>query len=488
MTMLDDSRTQDPVGAQPPRHLKQVLALLLVAAFVVVLNETITGVALPQIMGDLDITAATAQWLTSAYLLTMAVVIPTTGLILKRFSTRGVFITAMSLFTVGTLLAAVAPGFPVLITGRVIQASGTAMMLPLLTTTVLTYIPEERRGRTMGLISIVIAGAPAVGPTFSGLVLANLSWRWLFWIVLPIALLALVLGAFLVKNLATPQRVRFDALSIVLSALAFGGLIFGLSSIGESASGHTAIPPVIPIAVGAASLILFVIRQLLLQRTNSTLLDLRPFRSRTFTVGVVVLLIAMGALFGSLITLPIYLQNVLGVSTLQTGLMLLPGGVVVGALAPFIGRAFDRVGPRPLVIPGAVVVTMALGIMTLFDETTTPTLVVVAHVTLNIGLGLLMTPLMTSALGSLDPGLYSHGSALVNTLQQLAGAAGTALFITVMTTATAAATEAGIDAVAAQAQGFHSALLWGAGLAVVAVVASLFVRRPARTPVGISVH
>lgn len=480
--------TADPQDDALPREIKIVIGLLLVATFVVVLNETIMGVALPQLMSDLAVSASTAQWLTTGFLLTMAVVIPTTGLILKRFSTRSVFIAAMSLFSAGTLLAAVAPGFPVLLVGRVVQASGTAIMIPLLITTVLTFVPESRRGRTMGLISIVIAVAPAVGPTFSGLILSALSWRWLFLIVLPIALVALALGAVFVKNITTPQPVKFDLVSIVLSALAFGGLIYGLSSIGEAASGHTPVNPAVPIVVGVVALALFVWRQLLLQRTDSALLDLRPFKQRSFVVGIVVLLVAMGALFGTLILLPIYLQDVQGLTTLQTGLMLLPGGLMMGLLAPFVGRAFDKVGPRPLVIPGTMVVALALAGMTLLDETSGRPLVIAVHVVLSMGLGLVMTPLMTSALGSLDKSLYSHGSAVLNTLQQLAGAAGTALFIAIMTTRTTSGVEDGLAPVDALASGIHAAFLVGAGLALVAVAASFLVRRPKNAVVGAPVH
>ena len=489
--MTADLGTRDTAPQQDdslPREIKLVIGLLLVATFVVVLNETIMGVALPQLMGDLQISASTAQWLTTGFLLTMAVVIPTTGLILKRFSTRSVFIAAMSLFSAGTLLAAAAPGFPVLLVGRIIQASGTAIMIPLLITTVLTFVPESRRGRTMGLISIVIAVAPATGPTFSGLILSQLSWRWLFIIVLPIALAALALGATFVKNITTPQAVKFDLLSIVLSATAFGGLIYGLSSIGESASGHTPVNPAVPIAVGAVALALFVWRQLLLQRTDSALLDLRPFKQRSFVVGIIVLLVAMGALFGTLILLPIYLQDVQGLTTLQTGLVLLPGGLMMGLLAPFVGRAFDKVGPRPLVIPGTMVVALALAGMTLLDETSGRGMVIAIHVVLSMGLGLVMTPLMTSALGSLDKALYSHGSAVLNTLQQLAGAAGTALFVAIMTTRSASAAEDGMAPLDALASGIHSAFLVGAGLALVAVAASFLVRRPKHTLVDVPVH
>jgi len=463
-----------------PRQIKLVLSVLLVAAFVMILNETVMGVALPNLMTQFSLTAASVQWLTTGFMLTMAVVIPMTGLILQRFTTRAVFIASLVLFTAGTALAAAATIFPVLVAARVIQASGTAVMLPLLMTTVMTFVPAERRGRTMGLITIVIAVAPAIGPTFSGFILAHLSWRWMFLAVLPIAVFALILGAVLVKNLTEPRAVKLDLLSALLSAVAFGGLIYGLSSIGEAAAGnHTPVPPYAAVAAGAVSLALFVLRQLRLQRDDAALMDLRPFQSRSFTVGIIMLLVSMATLFGSLILLPIYLQNVLGLDTLQTGLVVLPGGLAMGLSGPIIGRLYDRFGPRPLVIPGSIVLAGALGLMTLLDQNSATGFVVVIHVLLSLGLSTLMTPLMTSSLGSLRMELYSHGSAIMSTLQQVAGAAGTAVFITLMTTGAASSLDAGAVPLVAQADGIHQAFLWGAAMALVAVAASFLVRKPA---------
>ncbi|WP_405373726.1 MULTISPECIES: MDR family MFS transporter [unclassified Microbacterium] len=479
---LHDSRPDTaavPAVAAPAVRTGPVIALLVAAAFVVILNETIMGVALPRLMEALAITAATAQWLTTGFLLTMAVVIPLTGYLLARFPLRGVFLTAMSLFAVGTLIAALAPGFGMLLTGRVVQASGTAIMMPLLMTTVLNVVPPSHRGRMMGVISIVIAVAPAIGPTVSGLILSVLDWRWMFWLVLPIALLALALGALWVRNVTETRDAKFDPLSVVLSAVGFGGLIFGLSSIGEAASGHAPVPVWIPLVIGALSLATFVGRQLRLQKTDAALLDLRTFQSRSFSIAVALVVVVMAALFGSLILLPIYLQQVLALDTLTVGLMLLPGGILMGIIAPIVGALFDRFGPTPLVIPGMFVASAALWGMTTFDASTTIGWVIAVHVTLNLGLGCVFTPLLTSALGSLPSRLYSHGSATVGTLQQVAGAAGTALFVTLMSVGAAQAAESGADAVAATATGVHTAFFVGAIIASAAVVLTFFVRRPA---------
>ena len=489
------------ISASPPRgtrvpspdaldpRTKTVIGLLLVSSFVVILNETIMSVALPRLMADLSITAGTAQWLTTGFMLTMAVVIPATGFLLQRFSMRGLFITAMSLFSTGTLLAATAPGFGMLLAGRITQAGGTAIMLPLLMTTVLNAVPAHRRGRMMGTISIVIAVAPAIGPTVSGIILSILDWRWMFWLVLPIAVLSLIVGAVKVQNLTEPKSVPFDVLSIVLSTIAFGGLIFGLSSIGEAAHGNALMPLWIPLTAGALAMGGFIARQLMLQRTDRALMDLRTFASRPFVVAIVLVLVSMMALFGCLIVLPLYLQTVLGLTTLNTGLLLLPGGAVMAILSPIVGGLFDKFGPRPLVIPGAVVLSAALWGMTTLDQNSPVVVVIVLHCLLNTGLGFIFTPLFTSALGSLQKSLYSHGSAIINTLQQLAGAAGTAVFITLMTTGTAAAVDDGMAAVPAAAAGVHTAFFWGAVISLVAVAASLLVRRPANElPDGVAIH
>ena len=220
-----------------PARDRQVIGILLVAAFVVILNETIMSVALPRLMVDLDLSARTVQWLTTAFMLTMAVVIPTTGFLLQRVSTRTVFMLAMGLFSAGTFLAAISPGFWMLLPARIVQASGTAVMIPLLMTTVLTLVPVERRGVVMGNLSIAISVAPAIGPTLSGLVLQFLSWRFMFVLVLPIALATLMYGSRRLVNVGQAGHQKLDVRSVLLSIPAFGALVYGLSQLGRGASG-----------------------------------------------------------------------------------------------------------------------------------------------------------------------------------------------------------------------------------------------------------
>ena len=243
----------------------------------------------------------------------------------------------MGLFSAGTLVAALAPGFAVLLGARIVQASGTAIMLPLLMTTVMTLVPPARRGAVMGNLSIVISVAPAIGPTVSGVVLSFLGWRAMFLVVLPIALVTLWIGLRRMVDVGEPTRSPIDALSVALSVVGFGGLVYGLSAIGAGGAGAV-LPTWVPFVVGGLGIAAFVGRQLALQRTDRALLDLRTFRSRTFTTASVIMMLMMATLLGSLTLLPIYMQEVLHLSPLATGLLLLPGGLVMGLLGPVVGR------------------------------------------------------------------------------------------------------------------------------------------------------
>lgn len=463
--MTDRQTTDEPINWV-------VIGLLLAAAFVVILNETIMSVALPHLMADLRVDARTAQWLSTGFMLTMAVVIPVTGFLMDRLTTRTVFTLAMSLFCTGTLAAGLAPGFVFLLSARVIQASGTAVMMPLLMTTILTLVPMHRRGRVMGMVSVVISVAPALGPTISGLVLQFLSWRWMFFIVLPIAVTMLVLGRLRLVNVSETKQTPLDVISIVFSALGFGGLVFALNQVGQSDGA-----PAVMIASFGICLIalgLFVARQIALQRRNSPLLDLRTFTHRNFSFSLGVLMVAFLSLMGVILIWPIYLQEVRHVSSIGTGLLLLPGGLAMGLLGPWIGRLFDRVGPRPLVVPASCTMILAILAMSTATRSTPLPLLLVMHVGMTLSLAFIFTPVFTAGLNALPPHLYSHGSALVGTLQQVAGAAGAALLVAVMEGHANTLARAGVPN--PLESGIHLAFWVGAAIAGAALILALFLR------------
>jgi MFS transporter, DHA2 family, lincomycin resistance protein len=473
--------TTDVADARLASRDRKVIATLLVATFVVILNETIMGVALPVLMVDLNLSAGTVQWLTTAFMLTMAVVIPTTGFLLQRFSTRTVYGAALGLFSAGTLLAGMAPGFWVLLIGRIVQASGTAIMLPLLMTTILTLVPIQRRGVVMGNVSIVIAVAPAIGPTLSGLILQFLPWRFLFLLVLPISLAALVYGLRTLVNVNADGDQPLDVPSVLLSVPGFGGIVFGLSRLGESSGSSAWVAPV-SLAVGVVCLVLFVFRQRALVTGKGPLLDLRAFDFTMFRRGVALLCIAAVALFGAIILLPIYFQNVRGLNTLETGLLLLPGGLLMGLLGPLVGRLFDKHGPRGLSTTGASLLVLTMLALTQVGPTTPIPLLLGVHLLLSTGLAFLFTPAFTTALNPLPPRLYSHGSAILSTLQQVSGAAGVALLVAIVTLRTESAAAAGAAPIAAEVAGLHLAFLVAAGIGLVAVGLALTLRRTEVAP------
>jgi DHA2 family lincomycin resistance protein-like MFS transporter len=394
----------------------------------------------------------------------------------------------MTLFCAGTAIAAVAPGLPVLVLARVVQAVGTAIMMPLLMTTIMTLVPPAARGRMMGNISIVISVAPALGPTLSGLILHYLDWRWLFIVVLPIGLLALGLGVSRIRNVTTPRYAPLDFLSVFLSAVAFGGLVYGLSSFGESGGSGAVLPAWVPLAVGGLTMVVFVARQFHLQARNKALLDLRTFESKDFTIAVLMFVILMMAMFGTIILLPIYMQNVRGLDTLQTGLILLPGGLLMGLLGPRVGRLYDRLGPTPLVVPGAVATCAVLWAMTFLTPATPVALILAGHLVFCAGLAFLFTPLFTASLGAVRPELYSHGSAILGSTQQLAGAAGVALFIALMSVQANNLASRGMSEVDALSGGIRLAFIVGAVISMFAVATAFFVKRPAEVDAMARAH
>ena len=455
-----------------------VLRWLVLATFIVILNETIMVNAIPRLMVEFDVTARSAQWLSTAFMLTMATVIPITGWFLMRVTTRQAFTLAMITFSVGTLIAGVAPFFWMLVAGRVVQAAGTAVMMPLLMTTIMKVVPDHDRGRVMGNVTLAISVAPAMGPAVSGGILAVTTWRGLFFVVLPIALAITVISLRRLPDVGEPSAGRVDIASVVLAGLGFGSLVYGLSGLGEGSGGS--VPAEVPAVLGLLVVGLFVWRQLRLQRTSEPLLDLRVLQVRTYTVSIALMAVAFMSMLAAMILLPLYLQEVRGLSPLTTGLVVAPGGIMMGLLGPQVGRAFDRVGSRPLVVPGAVGMVVALGALALIGETTPVAAVVGIHVLLMISLAGIFTPVFTLGLGALPMHLYSHGSSLLGTTQQVAGAIGTAVSITILSSRSASLAEGGAGEASAMVGGLQWAFGLGAVISLAVVVLALML--PRRTP------
>ena len=340
--------SQREAGASP----YAVLNWLVVAAFVVILNETVMVNAIPRLMAQFDVTESAGQWLSTAFMLTMAVVIPTTGWILQRFTTRQTFAAAMATFIAGTVLAAAAPTFGVLIAARVVQATGTAVMIPLLMTTLMTIVPEHDRGRVMGNVTLAISVAPALGPTVAGVILQVASWRWLFLVMLPIAAVITVAALRKLTDVGETKPGSLDVPSLLLAALGFGSLVFGLSALGPEAAAPTS--PWLLIGGGLAVVAVFAWRQRRrVRHPDGPLLDLRTLAHATYAKAIVLQACAFLTMMGAMILLPLTLQDLRGLSALSTGLLVAPGGLAMGLAGPRVGRlgvmssqlAFKPVGP-----------------------------------------------------------------------------------------------------------------------------------------------
>jgi DHA2 family lincomycin resistance protein-like MFS transporter len=456
-----------------------VIRWLVAATFTVILNETIMINAIPRLAEDFEVSYNAAQWLSTAFLLTMAAVIPVTGWFLQRVTTRTAFATAMITFAIGTLLALVAPTFWVLLVARIIQASGTAVMMPLLMTTLMTVVPVQDRGRVMGNVTLAISVAPALGPAVSGVLLQLGSWRLIFAVVLPIALGVTVASLRKLENVGEPQAGEIGWPSVPIAALGFGGLVYGLS---EFANGDR-LRPILIVVGGLLAIALFAVRQMQLMRTGAPLLDLRVLRHRTYRLSLILMSISFMAMLGAMILLPLYLQEVRGLTPLETGLLVMPGGLAMGLMGPRVGALFDKVGSKPLVLPGSAGIVVSLFALTQIGADTAYPLILAVHILLMVSLAALFTPVFTLGLGDVPMQLYSHGSSMLGTIQQVAGAFGTALVITLMTSRTNDRLDEGASLQAATIDGMQLAFLVSAVIALgIVVLAAMLPSRPTVDP------
>lgn len=412
------------------RNQVVIVAILLAGATLVVLNQTLLSPAYPSIMADLGVDATTVQWLTSAYSLVEAIVIPLSAYLIGRFSTRNLFIAGISLFAIGSLLAAFSPFFGVLLLGRIFQASACGVVMPMVFTVTLLVFPREKRGSAMGIVSLVIGFAPAVGPSLSGLLVESIGWRSLFVLVTALAVLIVILSVIFLKSYGEFEPTSFDKPSVVLCSLGLLCLLYGLATI--TSSTNIAIPVAL-IVVGAIFLTFFVRRQL---KLDVPLLKVDVLKSHKYAIVVTLVAMLQAALVGTGVLLPIYLQNLLGVSALQTGLIMLPGAVLGAIMGFFAGRLFDKLGVRRVAIPGALVAAIGgCGLVGFGLDSPIP-YVIVVYTCLGVGMQALVTPLNTWGINTLDNRVIQHANALQNTLNQVGASLGTAILVSLSATST----------------------------------------------------
>ncbi|WP_318602730.1 DHA2 family efflux MFS transporter permease subunit [Staphylococcus aureus] len=409
----------------------KILAALLFGMFIAILNQTLLNVALPKINTEFNISASTGQWLMTGFMLVNGILIPITAYLFNKYSYRKLFLVALVLFTIGSLICAISMNFPIMMVGRVLQAIGAGVLMPLGSIVIITIYPPEKRGAAMGTMGIAMILAPAIGPTLSGYIVQNYHWNVMFYGMFIIGIIAILVGFVWFKLYQYTTNPKADIPGIIFSTIGFGALLYGFSEAGNKGWGSVEIETMF--AIGIIFIILFVIREL---RMKSPMLNLEVLKFPTFTLTTIINMVVMLSLYGGMILLPIYLQNLRGFSALDSGLLLLPGSLIMGLLGPFAGKLLDTIGLKPLAIFGIAVMTYATWELTKLNMYTPYMTIMGIYVLRSFGMAFIMMPMVTAAINALPGRLASHGNAFLNTMRQLAGSIGTAILVTVMTTQT----------------------------------------------------
>lgn len=480
-----------------------ILTILMIGAFIAFLNNTLLNIALPSIMTELVVGPSTVQWLTTGFMLVNGILIPTTAFLIQKYSVRHLFIAAMGLFTIGTVLAGFAHVFPVLLTGRMLQASGSAILMPLLMNVMLVSFPVEKRGAAMGVFGLIMMGAPAIGPTLSGWLIEHYDWRMLFHFVTPIAAVILLLGIFLLKDKKVKPNIRLDMFSVLLSSLGFGGLLYGFSSAGSKGWDSPLVYGTI--FIGVVTLTWFILRML---RQEKPMLNFHIFQYPMFALSSAISMVITMAMFSGMILLPIYVQTLRGISPLDAGLMMLPGAIAMALMSPITGKLFDKYGGKVLAITGLTITVVTSYFFSQLTLETSYTQLVILYTVRMFGMSMVFMPVSTNGLNQLPKRFYPHGTAMNSTLQQVSGAIGTAFLVTLMSTraesyglelAAKELPKLGADPTAealgamqqqimlqSTLEGINFAFLVSVFIAAVALVLSFFIKRAkqAEDPIG----
>lgn len=445
-----------------------IASVFLLGAFMTFLNSTFMNVALPDIMKELNISVSTVQWLSTGYMLATGIIVPFSAFFIDKLKTKNLFFIAMGLFTIGTIIGAMATNFTMLLTARLIQGLAGGIMTALMQTVFMIIFPKEKRGFAMGIVGIVIAFAPAIGPTLSGWIINHYPWRYLFYVTMPFGIIDLILGAFLLKNVTGGKDVSIDILSFIFSTVGFGALLYGFSNAGNASWMDASV--YMPLIIGIVFIGLFVLRQLKMERP---MLNLSVFKSKVFTFSTIIVMITYAALISSELIIPMYLENIKGLSAFSTGLILMPGAIVMGVMNPITGILFDKYGARALALTGLTILTIGtLGFGILTPDTRSAYVIVVYAIRM-LGISMITMPLTTSGLNTLQRELYSHGNAAISTLRQVAGSIGTSMIVTLMSKAS---TSSGIaDPIKANVHGMNVSFLSIAGVTLAGLLITFFV-------------
>ncbi|MCD2136732.1 MDR family MFS transporter [Salinicoccus halitifaciens] len=451
-----------------------VVANLIFGAFIAILNQTLLVTAVPSIMEDLNIPFSTAQWLTTGFFLVNGIMIPVTAFLINKFTTRKLYIFAMTLFTIGTIIAAAAPAFGLLLVGRIVQAAAAGIMMPLSQVVLLKMFAPEKRGRAMGLFGLIIGFAPAVGPSLSGYIVEIWPWRTLFIIIAPFAAVNILFAYRFMRNVTETTDPPVDYTSIILSTLGFGGMLYGFSVAGMR--GWTDPEVVLPIIIGGIIVFIFVRRQL---RLDIPLLELRVFKNKYFLLSTLIGVIVFTSMVSANNILPVLMQDMLGYTAFESGLALFPGALLMGGFGLAAGFLFDKYGIKVLTVISLGIIFVTSVMLAVLDENTSWIYLTIVYSFRLIGAGLSMMPLTTFAMNALEDHLLPHGTSINNTMRQIGGSLFTALLITIMT-GFAINASAGEPTIAEEIMGVNVSFIVAAVLAFIGLVMAFFLKEQKR--------
>ncbi|MEK5164880.1 DHA2 family efflux MFS transporter permease subunit [Paenibacillus sp. FSL R5-0527] len=469
----------NPANAQEfsIRSIIAPMLAVIVGMIMVILDSTVVNVAVPRLVDYFATDLKTVQWTITGYTLALSAVIPLAGWMTDKFGEKRIFLITIALFTIGSVLCALAETPAQLIVFRIIQGLGGGMVSPIGFAMVFKLAPPDKRGAVMGALGVPMLLAPALGPVLSGWMVENLSWHWIFLINLPIGIIALLVGLRFLPKSERREAPRLDMFGMILAPIAFAMLTFG---VGEGGAGWTSAATITGLSVGAMALLLFIIVEF---RHKQPLLELKVFRSSHFTRGIVLVWIAQAALFGSMILTPLYLQQVRGYSAFETGIFLLPQALASAFFMPISGRLFDRVGARPLAFIGLGIVSAALFLLSRITADTSLGMVLLPLGLLGSGMGLTMMPLNTHILNSAPRHLVARVTPLMTAAQQVIvsfAVAGLTGYLTsrINSHMAEAALKGGSDSLQAAAAGFGDTYFVASCLAAAGFVLTLMLSRP----------
>lgn len=413
--------------------LTKIIIALMAGMFVAILNQTLINVALPVMINDFSISTSTAQWLTTGFMLVNGILVPVSAYLIQKFTYRQLFMFAMIAFTIGSVICAISTNFPVMMTGRVIQAVGAGILMPLGTNVFMTVFPPEKRGAAMGMMGIAFILAPAIGPTLTGWVIQNYHWNVMFYGMSVVGILAIIIGFFWFKIYQPISNPKLDVPGVIFSSLGFGSLLYGFSEAGNK--GWDSGIVITTMIIGLLFVALFVYREISMK---APMMDLRALKYTGFSFTLLINVIVTMSLFGGMLLLPVYLQSIRGFSPLDSGLLLLPGSLLMGLMGPISGRLLDKFGIKPIAIFGLLIMTYATWELTKLSMDTSYSTILGIYVLRSFGMSFIMMPIMTAGMNALPQRMIPHGNAISNTVRQLAGSIGTAVLVTIMTQQTTA--------------------------------------------------